>query len=55
MSKKIMTLITWSMIKRIQTPSNRYTSDWIGVSEVNISSLPICMSCHFVFRDFDSK
>lgn len=43
------------MIKRIQIPSNTYASDWIGVSEVNISSLPICMSCHFMFGDFDSK
>lgn len=49
MSKEIMTLITSNMFKRMQTPSNRYSSDWIDVSEVNISNLRICMSCRFVF------
>lgn len=50
MSKKIKTLLTQNMIKRIQTPSTG-----IGVSEVNISDFAVCMSCHFMFRDFGSK
>lgn len=52
MSRKIITLIVWNMIRRIQIPSNMYASDWISVSKVTISSLPTCMSCHSMSKIF---
>lgn len=55
MSKKIKTLLIQSMVKRIQTPSNAFVSNGIGVSEVSISDISLSMSCHFMVRDFGDK